>query len=198
VIGNLGGWQVEILPVSLSHVNEEDKLKKETQVPVYVHKVDVEGPREDLPPSEITGSEQDVDKWRDRALRLQAEMENFRKRRRRLAEEHIAEERERLLRPFLRVADDLERGWNAPDIDVQELKRGVEMTHQGLMRALEKQGITVIEAEGKAFDTQWHEAVGVVPHENVDLPSDTVVKVVQKGYQIDDRVLRPARVIVVA
>jgi molecular chaperone GrpE len=187
-----------MLPVSLPYVNEEDKLKKETQVPVYVPGVNAKDTPEDLPPSEMTESEQDVDEWRDRALRLQAEMENFRKRQRRLAEEHIAEERERLLRPFLRVADDLERGLNAPDIDVQELKRGVELTHQGLMRALEKQGITVIEAEGKVFDTQWHEAVGVVPHENVDLPSDTVVKVVQKGYQIDDLVLRPARVIVVA
>jgi molecular chaperone GrpE len=171
--------------------------------------------------------EDDVDAWRDRALRLQAEMENFRKRQRRLAEERIAEERERLLRSFLAVADDLERALSADNADIESLRRGVALTYQGLMRRLEQEGVKPIRAKGEHFDPTWHEAVGVaslpfirvgtVPHRDGagqrrshTLPSTrkgtatltseaepgTVVKVVQPGYRLGDRLLRPARVIV--
>jgi molecular chaperone GrpE len=140
--------------------------------------------------------DESLEEWRDRALRLQAEMENFRKRQQRLAEERIAADRERLLRAFLGVADDLERALSADGTDTQSLRRGVDLTYQGLMRLMEREGAEPVRAEGQPFDPAFHEAVGTTPREQADVAPDVVVKVVQTGYQLDDRLLRPARVIV--
>ena len=134
--------------------------------------------------------------WRDRALRLQAEIENYRKRQQRLAEERIQADRERLLRSFLRVADDLGRALKADGTDAESLRQGVDLTHQALMRVLEQEGAEPIEAMGQTFDPAWHEAVGALPHRQVGVEPDTVVEVVEAGYRLGDRLLRPARVIV--
>jgi molecular chaperone GrpE len=136
--------------------------------------------------------------WRDRALRLQAEMENFRKRQQRLADEHIAADHERLLRSFLHVADDLERALNADGVDAESLRRGVDLTYQSLMRIMDQEGVEPIQAEGQPFDPAWHEAVSTIPSQYAGAEPDTVVEVVQAGYRLGDRLLRPARAIVAA
>jgi molecular chaperone GrpE len=140
--------------------------------------------------------EESLQVWRDRALRLQAEIENFRKRQQRLAEERILADRERVLRSFLRVADDLERALNADGVDGDSLRQGVDLTHQALMRILDQEGAEPIEALGQPFDPAWHEAVGTVPNGHARVKPDTVVEVVEAGYRMGDRLLRPARVIV--
>jgi molecular chaperone GrpE len=139
-----------------------------------------------------------LEMWRDRAQRLQAEMENFRKRQQRLADERIAADRERLLRAFLSVGDDLERALNTDSdgTDAESLRQGVDLTYQAMQRLLGQEGAEPIQAEGRPFDPTWHEAVSTVPHQYADAESDTVVKVVQPGYCLGDRLLRPARVIV--
>lgn len=137
-----------------------------------------------------------ADVWRDRALRLQAEMKNYRQRRRRLAEERIVEERERLLRAFLPVADDLERTLNANKVGFEGLREGVELTRQTLMHILEQEGVKRIPTIGRPFDPTWHEAVGTVPHQKAEIEPGMVAVVVQEGYRLGDRLLRPARVIV--
>jgi molecular chaperone GrpE len=136
--------------------------------------------------------------WRDRALRLQAEMDNYRKRQRRLAEERIAEERDRLLHRLLRLADDLERALSADRADAASLRQGVQMVHRGLMQALEQEGVQPIEAQGEPFDPQWHEAAQAFPGQGAGVEPGRVIDVIQKGYRIGDRLLRPARVIVAA
>jgi molecular chaperone GrpE len=145
-------------------------------------------------PGEVENSEV----WRDRALRLQAEIENFRKRQQRLAEERVVADRERLLRAFLNVADDLERALNTDGADVESLRQGVDLTHQTMMKLLDREGVEPIQAAGQPFDPSWHEAVGTIPHEHADAEPDTVARVVQPGYRLGDRLLRPARVIVAA
>ena len=145
---------------------------------------------------EEAAEEESLEVWRDRALRLQAEMENFRKRQQRLAEERIAADRERLLRAFLQVADDLERALNADGADAEDLRRGVDLTYRSLMQLLDQEGVKPIQAKGGAFDPAWHEAVGTISHQDADAEPDTVVEVVQSGYRLGDRLLRPARVIV--
>jgi molecular chaperone GrpE len=140
--------------------------------------------------------EESMEVWRDRALRLQAEMKNYRKRQQRLAEEHFAEEREELLRAFLRVADDLERALNANGVALESLRQGVELTHQTLMQILNQEGVKLIQAIGQPFNPAWHEAVGTVPHQKVEIEPGMVAVVVQEGYRLGDRLLRPARVIV--
>jgi len=134
--------------------------------------------------------------WRDRAQRLQAEMENFRKRQQRLADERVAADRERLLRAFLNVADDLERALNADGMDAESLRQGVRLTHQTMKRLLAQEGADPIQAEGEPFDPTWHEAVSTVPHQQAGVEPDTVVEVIQGGYRLGDRLLRPARVVV--
>ena len=140
--------------------------------------------------------EESAEVWRDRALRLQAEIENFRKRQQRLADERIAADRQRLLGSFLRVADDLQRALDADATDVDSLRQGVDLTYQTLMHVLDQEGAEPIEADGQPFDPAWHEAVSTVPHQQAGVEPDTVVKVVQAGYRLGDRLLRPARVIV--
>jgi molecular chaperone GrpE len=141
---------------------------------------------------------EDVEMWRDRALRLEAEMDNYRKRQRRLAEERIAEERDRLLRRLISLADDVERALSAERADAASLRQGVQLTHRSLVQALAQEGVEPIEAKGKPFDPEWHEASGAFPGERVGVEPGRVIEVMQKGYCVGDRLLRPARVIVAA
>jgi molecular chaperone GrpE len=140
--------------------------------------------------------EESVELWRDRALRLQAERENFRKRQQRLAEERIVEDRKRVLRSLLQVADDLGRVLNADNVDAESLRQGVDLTYQTLMRLLAQEGVEPIQAVEQPFDPAWHEAVGTIPCQNAGAEPNTVVEVEQKGYRLGDRLLRPARVLV--
>jgi molecular chaperone GrpE len=125
--------------------------------------------------------------WQERALRLQAEMENFRRRQRRLAEDQIEAEHIRLLQAFVRVVDDLERALAAPSRDSQGLREGVLLTHRAAMNLLKAEGVERMYPEGQPFDPNWHEA---------NAAPDTVVQVVEPGYRMDGRLLRPSKVIV--
>lgn len=143
----------------------------------------------------VEALQDELETWRDRALRLQAEMENFRKRQRRLAQDQIQADRARLLRNFLRLADDLERAQRA-DSDEETLREGMRVTYRGLKQLLKQEGAEQIKAEGEPFDPEWHEAVATVPHRGADVDRDTVVEVTQEGYRLNGKLLRPARVIV--
>ncbi|NIO00050.1 MAG: nucleotide exchange factor GrpE [Anaerolineae bacterium] len=178
-----------------------DNDKKNVPTTVSSEEMLPEGLDKASVPTEVVESqevleENNLEEWRDRALRLQAEMENFRKRQRRLTEEAILADRERLLRSFLQVVDDLERALNADKRDAESLRQGVDLTHQTLKRLLEQEGVKRIPSEGQAFDPAWHEAVGSVPYETAGVPPNTVVVVEQEGYSLRDRLLRPARVLV--
>lgn len=156
---------------------------------------EVESTPEDMEEGEESLQEA-LEMWRDRALRLQAEIDNFRKRQRRLSEDRVVADRERLLRAFLGVADNLARALSSEGNDSEGLRAGVDLTHQSLMRLLKQEGVERIEAKGQLFDPLWHEAVSTVSHEEVDAKPETVVEVVQPGYRLGDRLLRPARVVV--
>ncbi|MCX8066279.1 MAG: nucleotide exchange factor GrpE [Anaerolineae bacterium] len=156
------------------------------------------------PPSEVAASQAaemeqlraELEQWKDRALRLEAEMDNFRKHLQRVTEDRIAADRARLLRDFLDVVDNLARALSANGADAESLRQGVEVTHRSMLHLLNREGVTPIEAEGQPFDPAWHEAVGTVAAQQVGKDPDTVVYVVRQGYRIGDRLLRPARVIV--
>ena len=150
------------------------------------------------PPAPEAAEDESLAEWRDRALRLQAEIDNFRKRQKRLAEERIREDRERLLRAFLSVSDDLERALESDGTDAARLREGVDLTRQGLMRLLDQEGVEPIIALGEPFDPEYHEGVATIPHERVGVEPNTVAKVVETGYRYEGRLLRPARVIVAA
>ncbi len=142
--------------------------------------------------------EHELEEWRDRALRLQAEMENYRKRQQRLAQEQIEAERQRLLASFLQIVDDLERALASQDAGEKDLRRGVELTHREAMHLLQKEAVEPIEANNQAFDPNWHEAVATVGDNGSHAAPGTVVRVVEPGYRLNDRLLRPAKVVVAA
>ena len=130
----------------------------------------------------------------DSYLRLAADFDNYRKR---VAREHAAltkRANERILNELLPVLDDLERALEAASAHEEaKLEEGVELVHRSLASLLERHGLTPISTEG-AFDPHVHEALLAQPDEGVDPGS--VLQVIQKGYRLGDRVLRPARVIV--
>jgi molecular chaperone GrpE len=134
--------------------------------------------------------------WRDRALRLQADMDNYRKRQQRMAEDKIDTERQRLLRSFLPVVDDLERALAAPSGDGRGLREGVQLTHRAALQLLQREGVEPIRDQGRPFDPHRHEAVATVDHDRAGVAPDTIAEVLEPGYRQQDQLLRPARVVV--
>jgi molecular chaperone GrpE len=129
----------------------------------------------------------------DTLQRLQAEFENFRKRAQRDQESLVARAHERLVEELLPVVDDLERALVAAEQHEEaKLEEGVRLVHRALSGALEREGLAEIETNGK-FDPHVHEALLTQPS---DAEEGSVIEVLQKGYRLGDRVLRPSRVVV--
>ena len=130
----------------------------------------------------------------DRLLRLAADFENYKKRVARERQEYVALANERLLKELLPILDDLERALKAAEQHEEaQLEEGVGLVHRSLASLLERQGVQEIATDGK-FDPHVHEALLAQPAE--DKEQGDVVDVIQKGYTIGDRIVRPARVIV--
>jgi molecular chaperone GrpE len=127
--------------------------------------------------------------------RLAAEFENYRKRAARDQERLVAHAHERLVQELLPVLDDLERTLEAAEQHEEEaaLVDGVRLVEQSLRKALQREGLVEIETKG-AFDPHVHEALLARPDDGAE--AGTVLEVVQRGYRLGDRVVRPARVIV--
>jgi len=142
----------------------------------------------------IAALEAERDEYLDLLQRKQAEFENFRKRVARDQERLVAHAHERLVRELLPVLDDLERTLEAAERHEEAaLVDGVKLVERSLRAALEKEGLVEIETDGP-FDPHVHEAVLAQPRE--DAESGAVVDVLQRGYRLGDKVVRPARVIV--
>jgi molecular chaperone GrpE len=160
------------------------------------------------PAAEVSGEAPDptaaltaeVASLKDRLLRVLADMENLRRR----TEREVADARlygiSQFARDIVTVADNMDRALQALDHEIREnaepgvkaLLDGVELTERELIKALEKHGVQKLDPRGQKFDPHRHQAMFEVPDEQV--PAGTVVQVVQAGYTIGERVLRPALV----
>lgn len=137
---------------------------------------------------------------KERALRIAADMENLRRRTARDVQDARAYSVANFAREMLSVSDNLHRAIEAlpaearaaGDAGLTALIEGVEMTERAMQVALERHGVKKLEPEGQKFDPHFHQAMFEVPNSNV--PANTVVQVVQPGYSIGERVLRPAMV----
>ncbi len=139
--------------------------------------------------------EPEQDQQDDRLLRLAADFENYKKRAARERSEYIALANERLIGELLPILDDLERALTAAEQHEEgQLEDGVRLVHRSLAALLERHGVTAIETDGK-FDPHVHEALLSQPSEAEE---GSVLDVVQKGYKLGERVVRPARVVVAA
>jgi molecular chaperone GrpE len=137
---------------------------------------------------------------KDRALRVAAEMENLRRRTARDVHDARTYAVANLARDMLSVSDNLRRALDAipaeakasGDAGFKALIDGVEITERAMLSGLERHGVKKLEPQGEKFDPNFHQAMFEVP--NPDVPANTVVQIVQPGYSIGERVLRPAMV----
>ena len=128
-------------------------------------------------------------------LRAVAELDNYRKRMDRELDNARKYAIERFAQELIGVVDSLEAGLNAAGTSSgSALLEGTHATLKQLQRAFEKAGIKLIDPQGQPFDPAWHEAMVAQP--SADQPANTVLSVIQKGYSLNGRLLRPARVVV--
>ncbi len=140
--------------------------------------------------------EKELDNWKEKTLRLSAELQNLRRRYDREMSNTVIYANQKLIESIIPVIDELELALKASDKNknFEAFRNGVEMIYRKLMQILEKEGVTPIQAEGKPFDYNLHEAVMTRKQKGVQ--PGTILEVVQKGYMYKDRVLRHAKVIV--
>lgn len=163
--------------------------------------VATEAPAEEtVEPDPIALLKAENDDLRDRFIRLAADMDNLRRRTEREIKDAKSYAVSAFARDMLAVSDNLRRALEAVPAEaassteggVAGFIEGVEMTERSMISTMERHGIKKIDAEGAKFDPNFHQAMFEVP--NPEVPNNTVVQVVQAGFTIGDRVLRPAMV----
>jgi molecular chaperone GrpE len=173
------------------------KKKEKQEIDIHKHKEKQEKSVK-LTEEEYNQLRQDAEKskeYRDRILRLQADFDNSRKRLEREKQEFLRFANEGLIVDLLNVVDDLERTLELAQEKHEDLPafiKGVEMILAHLYDLLKEHGISSIEAKGKIFDPNYHEAL--LKTETEDFPEDTIVEELQKGYLLNGRVIRTTKV----
>lgn len=165
----------------VEEVQEEDAAQAEEQP--------AEAPADDL--------QDKLAEANDRYLRLAAEFDNYRRRSAKERMDLISLANENLVKDMLPIIDDFERALAAikDSDDTDSAKEGVELIYNKLVAFLKKNGVKAIEAVGKDFDTDFHEAVAQFPVEDKD-KKNKVIDVTQKGYTMGDKVIRYAKVVI--
>ena len=148
---------------------------------------------EEVPVDELASVTKERDEYLDALQRLKAEFDNYRKRVARDQQELAARAHERLVKELVPILDDLERALEAASQHEEaQLEEGVRLVHRSLGDLLTREGLTEVETAGK-FDPHTQEALLAQPSEEEE---GSVIQVLQKGYKLGDRVLRPARVVI--
>lgn len=152
---------------------------------------------EEIEVDEVAELQEKIEELEDQSLRLQAEIQNMRRRNQKDREQAARYRSQDLAKEILPAMDNLERALEIEVTDEagQSLKQGIEMVLASFERALTASNVEEIEAEGKVFDPNFHEALAQVPAEEGQ-ESGIVTEVYEKGYKLHDRVLRAAKVIV--
>lgn len=173
-------------------VKDDKKVKDDKEEAAKLADVELDQLKAEV--AALTQKNKDLE---DKYLRSQAEIQNAQRRYSKERADLVKYESQRLGKDILSSVDNLERALQvkADDEASRQLKKGIEMTLEGLVRALKDNGIEEIKADGEKFDPTLHQAVQSVPAENDD-QKGRVVQVLQKGYVYKDRTLRPAMVVV--
>lgn len=168
-------------------VTEPEADEKEPPVP----------PAENAQPEDDTdGLQADLDRFRDLALRSQADFENYKKRAAREKEEAIKYANSSLLEKLIAIVDNFELGLEAARAEGEKspVFSGMSMVLKQLMDFLGDSGLQPIDAAGQKFDPNLHEAIAHEPSDEV--PEGTVIRQMRRGYKLKDRLLRPSSVVV--
>ena len=177
-------------------MNEDVPASDAPDEPGLLVEVDAPAPAAERAPLETELADAKAkakDNW-DKFLRATADLENYRRRAKRDMDDAKADVKTRVLKEMLPVVDNLERALAHTDgADAASLLEGVRLVLRQFSHALERCEVTPVEAEGKPFDPNLHEAIG---QQESDAAPGSVVSVLQKGYKLPDRLLRPSLVVV--
>lgn len=143
---------------------------------------------------QIRLKDEEILKQKDTFLREKAELENFKKRLTREKEDFAQFANERLLKELIQIEDNLERAMEAPNPTLESLKEGVEMIQKQFSAFLKNQKVETIEALNKPFDPSLHEALSQQESEEHD--ENTVIRQYSRGYALNGRILRSAKVVI--
>ena len=145
----------------------------------------------------LAEAEEEIARLKDRYLRQAAEFDNFRKRTLKEKSQLLLNGGEKVITSLLPVLDDLERAMDNMEksTDVATLREGVELIVSKLQKTLATHGLKKIETEGKDFDTDFHEAVALVPADE-EAKKNKIIDCVQPGYMLNEKVIRHSKVVV--
>ncbi|MFN2435617.1 MAG: nucleotide exchange factor GrpE [Desulfotignum sp.] len=145
---------------------------------------------------DIASLEAALEAEKDRFMRLSAEFDNYRKRKQREIDEFRKFANETVFKQFLPVVDNLERAMVSAESnkDLSSLLEGVKLTHKEILKVFQDFNVKPVEAENQSFDPNFHQAV--TQKETNEVPENTVTDVLQTGYLLHDRLIRPAMVVV--
>lgn len=144
---------------------------------------------------ELDEMRQQAEDYHDKYLRAQAELQNGRERMKREMDNTRKFATEKIIKDLLPIVDSLEKGLETCEgSENSAISEGLALTHRLFMEALARFSVTVVDPKGEAFDAELHEAMGMQPSEEVE--SGHITLVIQKGYLLHDRLVRPARVMV--
>lgn len=182
---------------NMTEINEDLQEEKPDEAPV-----ETESEPEPVDPvekleSELQAARLEATEAREDMLRMQADMDNLRKRLVREHEKSRLRTLERFMVDLLPVLDSLERGLEAasdPAATVEALTEGKQLIKKMLTKAMGDHGLKTIDPAGEQFDPEKHEAMTMLTADQLD--ENTVIDVIEKGYQLHDRLIRPAKVVV--
>ncbi|MCA4455448.1 nucleotide exchange factor GrpE [Bacteroides xylanisolvens] len=172
-----------------NHAEEQPQNEQAEDATPLTHEEELE--------KELEKAQEEIEEQKDKYLRLSAEFDNYRKRTMKEKAELILNGGEKSLSSILPVVDDFERAIKTMETatDVNAVKEGVELIYNKFMAVLAQNGVKVIETKDQPLDTDYHEAIAVIP-----APSETqkgkILDCVQTGYTLNDKVLRHAKVVV--
>ena len=170
---------------NLSAQEEENEKEKESTP----HKNDLE--------DELKQVQEQLEEQKDKYLRLSAEFDNYRKRTMKEKAELILNGGEKTISSILPVIDDLERALQNMEktTDIDSIKKGVELIYNKFITVLKQNGVAIIETKGQPLDTDFHEAIAVVPAPDEE-QKGKILDCVQTGYTLNEKVIRHAKVVV--
>ncbi|MGM0124046.1 protein GrpE [Enterococcus sp. AZ194] len=181
----------------MKETNKKEELQDEVTTESAEQVESTESVEEVVEVSEIDSLKVELSEMEDKFLRARAEMANMSTRNKNEREQLQRYRSQDLAKKLLPAIDNLERALATEVSDDQgaSLKKGVEMVLESLRVALKDEGVEEIPAKGEIFDPNLHQAVQTVPTE-AGVEPETIVEVLQKGYKLHDRILRPSMVIV--
>jgi len=197
--------RLNLIPIWSEIMDENTEVPEEEAIPPVEASSEESDPSQETEPDNDAEKEQeapsapdeeDVQAVKDRLLRARAEFDNFRKRTQRDLTEARANSQIQTVLEFATVMDNFQLAMMAVETsdDISALKAGMRMIHNEFDRAFERMGIDTLEPEGETFDPSIHEALQTENCEDTD--EGTILRVIKRGYQLKDRLIRPACVVV--